>query len=70
MELLNLVTVSTLPQSVFQQVEKLLTGHGITFQMLRHEPIYSSEEAARVRGTPLASGAKELRKPTERQMAA
>ncbi len=28
--------------------------------MLRHEPVYTSEEAARVRGTPLASGAKAL----------
>ena len=34
--------------------------HGITFQVLRHAPVCTSEEAARVRGTPLASGAKAL----------
>ena len=28
--------------------------------MLRHDPVYTSEEAARIRGTPLASGAKAL----------
>ena len=46
--------------SVFDRVESLLHEHGITFQVLRHEPVYTSEEAARVRGTPRASGAKAL----------
>ena len=46
--------------SVFDRVESLLNQHGIAFQVLRHEPVYTSEEAARVRGTPLASGAKAL----------
>jgi Ala-tRNA(Pro) deacylase len=49
-----------MPPSVFQRVESLLQEHGIVFQVLRHEPVYTSEEAARVRGTPLASGAKAL----------
>jgi Ala-tRNA(Pro) deacylase len=46
--------------TVFNRVESLLKQRGITFQVLRHEPVYTSEEAARVRGTPLASGAKAL----------
>jgi Ala-tRNA(Pro) deacylase len=46
--------------SVFDRVESLLRQHGIVFQVLRHEPVYTSEEAARIRGTPLASGAKAL----------
>lgn len=46
--------------SVFDRVEGLLTRAGADFQVLRHEPVYTSEEAARVRGTPLASGAKAL----------
>jgi Ala-tRNA(Pro) deacylase len=49
-----------MPESVFQRVEELLTQHGVEFGVLRHEPVYTSEEAARVRGTPLASGAKAL----------
>jgi Ala-tRNA(Pro) deacylase len=49
-----------MPPSVFQRVESLLREHGIAFQVFRHEPVYTSEEAARVRGTPLASGAKAL----------
>ncbi len=46
--------------SVFDRVESLLHEHGVTFQVLQHEPVFTSEEAARVRGTPLASGAKAL----------
>jgi Ala-tRNA(Pro) deacylase len=46
--------------SVFDRVGSLLKQHGIAFQVLRHTPVYTSEEAARVRGTPLASGAKAL----------
>ena len=46
--------------SVFQRIEALLTQQGVAFQVLRHEPVYTSEEAARIRGTPLASGAKAL----------
>jgi Ala-tRNA(Pro) deacylase len=46
--------------SIFERVEGLLKQHGIVFQVLRHEPVYTSEEAAKVRGTPLASGAKAL----------
>jgi Ala-tRNA(Pro) deacylase len=47
-------------ESVFQRVEALLTERGVPFDVLRHAPVYTSEEAARVRGTPLASGAKAL----------
>ena len=46
--------------SVFDQVANLLKAQGIAFQVLRHEPVYTSEEAASVRGTALASGAKAL----------
>ena len=44
-----------MPPSVFERVESLLKQHGISFTVLRHEPVYTSEEAARVRGTPLAA---------------
>jgi len=47
-------------ESVFERVEHLLRERGVPFDVLRHEPVYTSEEAARVRGTPLASGAKAL----------
>jgi len=46
--------------TVFQRIEDLLKGQGIPFTVLRHEPVYTSEQAAAVRGTPLASGAKAL----------
>ena len=47
-------------ESVFHRVEALLKRHGVPFDALRHEPVYTSEEAAVVRGTALASGAKAL----------
>jgi Ala-tRNA(Pro) deacylase len=47
-------------ESVFNRVEQLLTSRNIEFGVLRHEPVYTSEEAAAVRGVPLSSGAKAL----------
>lgn len=46
--------------TVFEQIESLLTRHAVPYDILRHEPVYTSAEAAAVRGTPLASGAKAL----------
>src|SRR5216683_2495512 len=46
--------------SVFDRLNSWLQGGGISFTVLRHEPVYTSEQAAAVRGTPLASGAKAL----------
>jgi Ala-tRNA(Pro) deacylase len=46
--------------SVFEMLESRLREAGIAFTVLRHEPVYTSEEAAAVRGTPLSSGAKAL----------
>lgn len=47
-------------ETVFERLENHLRKHDVPFDVLRHEPVYTSEEAARVRGTPLASGAKAL----------
>jgi prolyl-tRNA editing enzyme YbaK/EbsC (Cys-tRNA(Pro) deacylase) len=46
--------------TVFERLESLLSGSGVAFDVLRHAPVYTSAEAAAVRGTPLASGAKAL----------
>ena len=46
--------------SVFERLEQRLRERGVTFTVLRHEPVYTSEQAAAVRGTPLSSGAKAL----------
>lgn len=47
-------------RTVFERIEDLLGRHGVEFQVLRHEPVYTSQQAAEVRGTPLSSGAKAL----------
>lgn len=46
--------------SVFRRVCALLDGAGAAYDVLRHEPVFTSAEAAAVRGAPLASGAKAL----------
>ncbi len=46
--------------SVFDRLNSWLQGGGISFTVLRHEPVFTSEQAAAVRGTSLASGAKAL----------
>src|SRR5262245_43017961 len=46
--------------TVFERLETWLRGKGVAFTVLRHEPVFTSEQAAAVRGTSLASGAKAL----------
>jgi Ala-tRNA(Pro) deacylase len=46
--------------SVFERLQDWLTQTGMSFTVLRHEPVFTSEQAAAVRGTPLSSGAKAL----------
>ena len=43
-----------------QRIESLLNSRGVAYDVLRHEPVFTSAEAAAVRGTSLASGAKAL----------
>lgn len=44
----------------FERLEEFLKAKGVTYTVMRHQPVYTSEEAAAVRGTPLSSGAKAL----------
>ncbi len=49
-----------MPTSVFERLQEKLQQAGIAFGVQHHAPVYTSEEAAAVRGTPLSSGAKAL----------
>ena len=49
-----------MPPTIFQRVETFLRERGAAFDVLHHDPVYTSEEAAAIRGTSLASGAKAL----------
>ena len=49
-----------MPDTIFDRIDQFLRQRGVVFKVLRHEPVYTSDEAARVRGTSLASGAKAL----------
>ncbi|HEX8918283.1 MAG TPA: YbaK/EbsC family protein [Chloroflexota bacterium] len=43
-----------------EQLIALLRAHNATFRVVEHEPTTTSEESARVRGTPLEQGAKAM----------
>jgi Ala-tRNA(Pro) deacylase len=43
-----------------RRIVDLLQSRGVTHRLLRHPPVLTSEEASRVRGTPLEAGAKAL----------
>lgn len=45
---------------IFDRLCDRLKSHGIIFKMLEHTPVYTSAEAAAVRGVDLHSGAKAL----------
>src|SRR5437588_7600993 len=46
--------------SVFERLQEKLMAAGVAFRVSHHAPVYTSEEAAAVRGVPLSSGAKAL----------
>jgi len=46
--------------TVFDRLVALLDARPVAYEVTRHAPVRTSEEAARVRGSPLASGAKAL----------
>ncbi len=46
--------------SVFEEIVALLKENKIEHEVMQHEPVLTSEDAARVRNTPLAEGAKAL----------
>jgi Ala-tRNA(Pro) deacylase len=57
----NLIMDETIEiPSVFMRLSGLLTSRGVPFDVLHHAPVFTSAEAAAVRGTVLASGAKAL----------
>ena len=46
--------------TIFDRLCLLLDSKTAAYSVIRHEPVFTSEEAAAVRGTSLASGAKAL----------
>lgn len=46
--------------AVFEKIKEKLDGAGISYQTFHHEPTRTSEDAARIRGVSMASGAKAL----------
>lgn len=46
--------------TVLERIEERLTAQGVSHRITTHAPVYTSAEAAAVRGTSLSSGAKAL----------
>ena len=49
----------------FKLIKTLLARNGITYQVFEHEPVYTSEQAAQIRGVELKTGVKALVLKTE-----
>lgn len=47
-------------EAVFQKIIELLKKKNIKFSIFEHEPVYTSEQAAKIRGSSLKQGAKAL----------
>lgn len=47
-----------MPESPFEKIRRFLAG--TDYELQDHEPVYTSAEAAEVRGLPLSTGAKSL----------
>ena len=45
---------------IFQRLIQTLDAAGVVYDLTHHEPVYTSAQAASVRGTPLCSGAKAI----------
>jgi Ala-tRNA(Pro) deacylase len=46
--------------TVKEKIKSLLDENKIEYQLLEHEPVYTSEQASRIRGTDISMGAKAL----------
>src|SRR5215470_2593415 len=46
--------------TVTERLTRWLHERGVSFRLLEHAPVFTSEDAARVRGTPIEAGAKAL----------
>ena len=51
----------------FDKIVHLLKNKNVDFKILKHEPVYTSEQAAKVRDEPLKSGAKSLLLKTDEE---
>lgn len=47
-------------------IKELLDSNGVTYEVSEHEPVYTSEQAAKVRGVELKTGVKALVLKTEK----
>lgn len=43
-----------------ENLKRLLDENNVTYKIITHERVYTSEEAARIRGVPLSSGVKAM----------
>lgn len=52
--------VSVIKLTLFEKIKKVLDSEKIEYKLFEHVPVYTSNEAAKIRGTDIASGAKAL----------
>ncbi len=45
---------------VFEKIKQLLEENGVSYQFFEHEPVFTSEQAAKIRNTKMCQGAKAI----------
>jgi len=45
---------------VFEKIKKILDENGISYRLFEHEPVFTSEQAAKIRNTKMCQGAKAI----------
>ena len=58
--IVGMLSRSSISNTVFESIRQWLDKAGILYHHLHHEPTYTSEEAARVRGEDIRVGGKAL----------
>lgn len=53
-------SASRIEPSLFEKIKQLLNGNNIKYKLFKHKPVFTSEEAAKIRNTDLKQGAKAL----------
>ncbi|MCL5676261.1 MAG: OB-fold nucleic acid binding domain-containing protein [Patescibacteria group bacterium] len=59
-ELSIMIKTGQKDQSLFESIKQLLNENKMSYDVLEHEAVYTSQEAAKVRGTKISQGAKAL----------
>lgn len=57
---LNLIKVGFMSEEDVRKIKEILDSNNVEYKLTEHEPVYTSEQAAKVRGAEIKTGVKAL----------